>query len=151
MDSEKIELVVDSGNATFKESATFYYDGENNNDKNDIYLYWLFLAGAILTEVMGTSCMKLSEGLTNFLPSIAIFLFYACSFTLLPLSLKRIQLSTAYAIWSGVGTTLTCLIGIIHFGDTTNWVKIIAIAFIVVGCVMLQAADSLLRKDQLDP
>ena len=139
MDAEKIELVGDNSYGSFVQEESSI---ENSNN-NKIYIYWIFLAGAIIFEVMGTTMMKLSEGLTQILPSIAIFLFYGCSFILMPLSLKRIELSTAYAIWSGVGTTLTSLIGVVHFGDTINPVKIVAIVFVVVGCAMLQVADSI--------
>mmetsp|Transcript_15007 Transcript_15007/g.25329 ORF Transcript_15007/g.25329 Transcript_15007/m.25329 type:complete len:139 (+) Transcript_15007:157-573(+) len=138
MDAEKIELVGDNSYGSFVQE-----ESSIDNSDNKIYIYWIFLAGAIIFEVMGTTMMKLSEGLTQILPSIAIFLFYGCSFILMPLSLKRIELSTAYAIWSGVGTTLTSLIGVVHFGDTINSVKIVAIVFVVVGCAMLQVADSI--------
>eukprot|EP00985_Skeletonema_marinoi_P011978 scaffold5700_cov125-Skeletonema_marinoi.AAC.2 len=107
MDAEKIELVGDNSYGSFVQE-----ESSIDNINNKIYIYWIFLAGAIIFEVMGTTMMKLSEGLTQILPSIAIFLFYGCSFILMPLSLKRIELSTAYAIWSGVGTTLTSLIGV---------------------------------------
>ena len=113
MYTEKVELEVEQGYGSFTQE-----DSSIDNGNNATYIYWLFLAAAILCEVMGTTCMKLSDGLTQILPSIAIFLFYGCSFILMPLSLKRIELSTAYAIWSGVGTTLTSLIGIWYFGDT---------------------------------
>ncbi len=139
MDEEKIELVGNNSYGSFVPEDSSI-DSHHNNK---FYIYWLFLAGAILFEVMGTTMMKLSNGLTHMLPSVAIFLFYGCAFILMPLSLKRIELSTAYAIWSGVGTTLTCLIGVVHFGDTINPVKIVAIAFVVVGCAMLQVADSM--------
>ena len=135
------QVVVDKSYGSFTQEESSIDD--NNTDNNAIYIYWFFLVGAILFEVMGTTMMKLSEGLTNILPSIAIFLFYGCSFLLMPLSLKRIELSTAYAIWSGVGTTLTSIIGFVRFGDTVNPVKIVAIVLVVAGCVMLQVADSL--------
>ena len=139
--TETFQVVVDKSYGSFTQEESSIDD--NNTDNNAIYIYWFFLVGAILFEVMGTTMMKLSEGLTNILPSIAIFLFYGCSFLLMPLSLKRIELSTAYAIWSGVGTTLTSIIGFVRFGDTVNPVKIVAIVLVVAGCVMLQVADSL--------
>jgi small multidrug resistance pump len=95
-------------------TATDYGDTYKDDDTVDNkihYIYWFLLVGAIFFEVAGTTMMKLSDGLTQLLPSLGIFLFYAISFILMPLSLKGIELSTAYAIWSGVGTTLTCLIG----------------------------------------
>ena len=137
MYTEEVELEVDYGSFTQEDSSI-------DNGNNATYIYWLLLLGAIICEVMGTTMMKLSDGLTQILPSIGIFLFYGCSFILMPLSLKRIELSTAYAIWSGVGTTLTSLIGIFYFGDTINAVKIVAILFVVAGCAMLQVADSII-------
>ena len=77
--------------------------------------YWLCLAGAIVLEVAGTTAMKLSEGFTKPLPSILIFIFYAVAFTLLTLALKRIDISVAYALWSGVGIALIATIGCIYF------------------------------------
>ena len=139
MNTEKLQIVVDKSYGSFTQEQSSI----ENNGNNAVYIYWLFLVGAIIFEIMGTTMMKLSEGLTKFLPSTAIFLFYGCSFLLMPLSLKRIELSTAYAIWSGVGTTLTSIIGFAYFGDTINPVKIAAIVFVVIGCVMLQVADSL--------
>jgi len=59
--------------------------------------------------------MKLSEGFTRTIPSIFIFVFYALSFTALTMALKRIDVSVAYAIWSGVGTALIVIIGAVHF------------------------------------
>ena len=138
--TETFQVVVDKNYGSFTQEESSI---DNTTGNNAIYIYWFFLVGAILFEVMGTTMMKLSEGLTNILPSIAIFLFYGCAFLLMPLSLKRIELSTAYAIWSGVGTTLTSIIGFVRFGDTVNPIKIVAIVLVVAGCVMLQVADSL--------
>ena len=128
--------------ATATDYGDTYKDDDETVDKIH-YIYWFLLMGAIFFEVAGTTMMKLSDGLTQLLPSLGIFLFYAMSFILMPLSLKGIELSTAYAIWSGVGTTLTCLIGGVYFGDTMNWVKIFAIGLVIIGCMLLQLADSL--------
>ena len=140
MDEENIEhLVADNtgyGSVVREESSI------DSDSSNKLYIYWIFLASAIMAEVMGTTCMKLSNGLTHLGFSISIFLFYGCSFILLPLSLKQIELSTAYAIWSGVGTTLTSIIGFVYFDDTINPVKIVSISLVVLGCVMVQVADS---------
>lgn len=153
MGAENTELLAaeneNNGYGSFihPEYATATNDGDIYKDEETVgkihYIYWLLLLGAIFFEVAGTTMMKLSDGLTQLLPSLGIFLFYAMSFILMPLSLKGIELSTAYAIWSGVGTTLTCLIGGVYFGDTMNWVKIFAIALVIIGCMLLQVADSL--------
>ena len=85
--------------------------------------------------------MKLSDGFANLIPSILIYVFYGLSFVLFPLSLKGIELSTAYAIWSGLGTTMTCVIGFYYFSEPINLAKIIALVAIIGGCVVLKFAD----------
>lgn len=102
---------------------------------------WFLLFVAITFEVAGTTAMKLSNGLTRLLPSIMIYILYGMAFSVFPLSLKRLELSTAYAVWSGVGTTVTAIIGFVWFHDTINWTKIFALVAIVGGCVVLQFAD----------
>jgi len=102
---------------------------------------WALLFVAILLEVAGTTAMKLSEGLTRPLPSILVYVLYAASFTVLPFALVAIELSTAYAVWSGLGTAATALIGFRYFHDTVNVTKMLALAAIVLGCVVLNFAD----------
>jgi small multidrug resistance pump len=73
---------------------------------------WIFLSVAILFEVAGITSMKLSRGFAELLPSIGVFVFYICSAAAVILALRRLELSVAYAIWSGVGTALTAMIGL---------------------------------------
>ncbi len=100
-------------------------------------LYWFFLAAAILLEVAGTLCMKLSDGFTRLIPSIMLFVFYAVSFTSLTFSLKRIDLSIAYSVWAGVGTALVALVGIVYFREPLTMVKSVSICLIIIGVVGL--------------
>ena len=72
---------------------------------------WIILFCAILFEVGGTTSMRLSEGFTRLTPSIMIFVFYAISFALNTLVIRTLGLSVTYAVWSGVGTVLTSIIG----------------------------------------
>ncbi len=65
---------------------------------------WFILVAAIVLEVAGTTCMKLSAGFTRPVPSLLLWVCYAASFTARTLALKDIEVSVAYAIWSGVGT-----------------------------------------------
>ena len=98
---------------------------------------WLFLALAILLEVAGTTCMKLSDGFTKMVPSILLFVFYTLSFGMLTLALKRIDVSVAYAVWSGVGTALIATIGVLWFKEPMTALKLISLALIIVGVVGL--------------
>ena len=98
---------------------------------------WLYLGFAILLEVAGTTCMKLSEGFTKLMPSILLFVFYTLSFGMLTLALKRIDVSVAYAVWSGVGTALIATIGVLWFKEPMTALKLISLALIIVGVVGL--------------
>jgi small multidrug resistance pump len=98
---------------------------------------WLYLILAILLEVSGTTCMKLSEGFTKLVPSILLFVFYTLSLGMLTLALKRIDVSVAYAVWSGVGTALIATIGVLWFREPATAVKLISLALIVGGVVGL--------------
>ncbi|MEK6815097.1 MAG: multidrug efflux SMR transporter [Nitrospirota bacterium] len=98
---------------------------------------WLYLIGAIVLEVAGTTSMKLSEGFTRVGPSVLIFVFYVLSFTALTFALKGIDVSVAYAVWAGVGTALIAMIGIVHFKEPAGLLKIASIGFIIAGVVGL--------------
>jgi small multidrug resistance pump len=99
---------------------------------------WLYLALAILLEVAGTFCLKLSYGFTHLIPSVLIFVFYGISFTFAAMAMKVIDLSVAYAIWSGVGTALAALIGVVYFKEPANALRIISVVLIVIGVVGLR-------------
>lgn len=101
---------------------------------------WVYLVLAISFEVAGTTFMKLSEGFTKTTPSVAMFLFYMLSLVALTFALKKFEVSTAYAIWSGLGTALITVVGIILFKESINIVKVLSIALIVIGVVGLQLA-----------
>ena len=100
--------------------------------------YWFYLAGAIALEAAGTTSMKLSDGFTKLVPSILIFLFYAASFGALTFSLKGIDVSLAYAIWSGIGTVIIATIGILYFQEPATALKLVSIGLIVVGVAGLK-------------
>lgn len=88
-------------------------------------------------EVSGTACMKLSNGFTRLWPSIGVLVFYLSCFAALTLAVRTIPLSTAYAIWCGVGIVLIAGIGILFFDEPVSWVKILGIGLIVCGVVIL--------------
>jgi len=100
-------------------------------------LFWIYLLIAILTEVVGTTMMKVSQGLTRLMPSVLMFVMYAISFVFMALALKKIEVSTAYAIWSGLGTALIATIGIVAFRESFSIPKAAGIALIITGVVLL--------------
>jgi small multidrug resistance pump len=105
-------------------------------------LFWIYLLIAILTEVVGTTMMKVSQGLTRLIPSILMFVLYGVSFVFMALALKKIEVSTAYAIWSGVGTAMIAAIGIIWFRESFNFPKMLGIVLIIGGVVLLNLKNA---------
>jgi len=104
--------------------------------------YWLYLAIAIVLEVIGTTSMKLSEGFTKTIPSIMMFVFYLASLAVLTLALKKIDVSIAYAVWAGLGTALIATIGIVYFHESATLLKIISILLIIAGVVGLHLSGA---------
>jgi len=96
-------------------------------------LHWIFLTAAILLEISGTTAMKLSNGFTKLVPSILMACFYIASLACLTFALKKIDVSIAYAIWSGLGTALIAAIGVFYFNEPSNTLKIVFIALIKFG------------------
>ncbi|MBK1694926.1 hypothetical protein CKO09_09260 [Chromatium weissei] len=104
--------------------------------------HWFFLAGAIALEVVGTTFMKLSDGLTKPLPIALMLTFYVLSFLALTLALKKIEVGVAYAVWSGVGTALIAIIGMMYFREAVTMLKFISISLIILGVVGINLAGS---------
>jgi small multidrug resistance pump len=102
---------------------------------------WIFLSVAILFEVAGTTSMKLSRGFAEIWPSIGVFVFYLGAAAAIILALRRLDLSIAYAIWSGVGTALTVMIGIAFFREPLTAIKLASIALVVIGVAGLSLAS----------
>ena len=93
----------------------------------------VWLAAAIVLEICGTTSLKLSGGFSRLAPSAAVVLCYAASFALLGLALREIELSIAYAVWSGVGTAVVAAIGIVCFGENAGGWKLLCLSLIVLG------------------
>jgi len=104
-------------------------------------MHWLYLVGAIMFEVAGTTSMKLSNGFTRLTPSILMFVLYAFSFVCLTFAIKKIDMSVSYAIWSGVGTALIAFIGVLYFKETMTALKLVSILLIILGVVGLNIQE----------
>jgi len=103
---------------------------------------WLILSLAILLEVCGTVCLKLSHGMTRPLPVVGVVVFYLSTFTLMSLCLKNLEIGTVYAVWSGAGTALVAIIGILYFAENFNWMKILGLSLVIAGVILLHRTPS---------
>ncbi len=104
-------------------------------------MHWLYLIFAIVSEVAGTTCMKLSEGFTKTIPSTLMWVFYGICFYLLTLTLKKVDVGIAYAIWSGVGTVLIATVGILYFREPVGVLKVAGIMAIIGGVIALNISE----------
>jgi len=104
-------------------------------------MHWIFLATAIVTEVIGTLALKMSNGFTVFMPSAVVVMGYGASFWLLALALRNLDVGTAYAIWAGVGTALISIAGVIMFKEPVTAIKAASVALIILGVIGLHLAD----------
>lgn len=100
-------------------------------------LHWIYLSIAIILELAGTVTMKLANGLEKWGLSLLMLIFYGGSLTFLTLALKNIEISIAYAIWSGMGIVLITGVGFLYFKEEISIVKVIAILFILIGVITL--------------
>jgi small multidrug resistance pump len=98
---------------------------------------WWFLATAILFEVAGTTCMKLSQGFQSLVPSVLMFLFYGCAFVCNTMALRKLDMSVTYAVWCGVGAALVAMIGMAYFKEPASLMKLASILLIIIGVVGL--------------
>jgi multidrug transporter EmrE-like cation transporter len=97
-----------------------------------------YLAGAIIAEVFGTTMMKLTAILKSKMPILGIIFGYGISFYLLSLALMSIPLSFAYAVWSGVGTAFTAIIGFLVFKEKVQIRTVIGIILLIIGIVLMR-------------
>ena len=95
------------------------------------------LALAISTEIIATTSLKYTDGFTKLVPSVITFAGYASAFWLLSIALREIPVSTAYAVWSGVGTATIAVIGITFLGEPGGLLKTLGIAMIIAGVILL--------------
>jgi len=107
---------------------------------------YLYLAIAIVAEVIGTSALKAAEGFTRPLPSLIVAVGYGTAFYFLSLALKSIPVGIAYAIWSGVGVALITVIGWLLFRQRLDLPALAGIAMIVGGVVVIQMSSTLAAR-----
>jgi len=103
---------------------------------------WLFLALAIVAEVVATSALKSSEGFTRLAPTAVVVLGYVVAFYFLALAIKVIPVGVAYAVWAGLGIVLISLIGWLVFQQKLDPPAVIGMALILSGVLVINLFSS---------
>ena len=98
---------------------------------------YLYLAIAIVSEVVATSFLKSTDGFTRLAPSIVVICGYATAFYFLSLTLKAMSVGIVYAIWCGAGIVLVALIARLVFGQQLDMPAILGMALIIGGVAVI--------------
>lgn len=96
----------------------------------------LFIAG--LLEIAWAVGLKYTEGLTRLWPTVATGVAVVGSMGLLAIAVRTLPLGTAYAVWTGIGTVGTALLGVLLFGEPATAIRLVCITLIVAGIVGLK-------------
>src|SRR5690606_21594618 len=99
---------------------------------------WIYLFFAGLFEIGWAVGLKYSHGFTRLVPSVATIVAMAISVFLLGLALRALPLGTAYAIWTGIGTIGTAILGIFLFSEPAEALRLACIAMIAAGIIGLK-------------
>jgi small multidrug resistance pump len=97
---------------------------------------WLLLVIAITAEVVGTSCLKLSDGMSRPLPTLVVLSAYGTAMLLLAKVVQTIPLGLTYALWSGIGIVAITLVGVVAYRQIPSSGQLLGMALITAGVVV---------------
>ena len=107
-----------------------------------MFVAFALLAVAIVVEVLSTAALPRTEGFRDPFWAAIVLAGYAVAIWLLAIVVQRLPVSVTYAVWSGLGTAVIAVIGVVYLGESWNPVKITALALIVVGVVVLNLENA---------
>jgi small multidrug resistance pump len=102
-----------------------------------MFVAFALLAVAIVVEVLSTAALPRTDGFRDPYWAAIVLAGYGVAIWLLAIVVQRLPVSVTYAVWSGLGTAVIAVIGVVYLGESWNPVKITALALIVVGVVVL--------------
>jgi small multidrug resistance pump len=103
---------------------------------------WSVLFAATVFELVSTIFMDKAEGFSKPLPSVVACVFYAASFYGFNLSLRALETSVAYAVWSAVVMAALSVVGIVFLNESKSWLKFSGVTTIIFGTICLSCADT---------
>jgi len=102
---------------------------------------YALLVAAILSELVGTTALKLSDGFSKPMPSLAVVVGYGLAFYLLSLTLEELPVGPVYATWAALGIVGVTAVGVVGFGERLDGAAIVGLAFILVGVYCLNVVS----------
>jgi small multidrug resistance pump len=100
---------------------------------------WIWLIGAILSEVFATISLRLSEGFSRLIPSVFVVVGYGVAFFALSQALVRgLPVGVAYGTWAALGVTLVAIIGAVFLGESLTAVQIGGLVMVISGVLALE-------------
>ena len=96
---------------------------------------WILLLLAIAAEVLGTSCLKLSDGFSRPIPTLVVLSAYAVSMTLMSRVVQVIPMGLTYALWSGIGIMAIVSVGVLAYRQVPTPGQLVGMALITAGVI----------------
>lgn len=104
---------------------------------------YVLLAGAILSELFGTTALKLSDGFSQPVPSIGVVLGYGAAFYLLSLTLEELPIGAVYATWAALGIVGVAGIGVVVFDEPVDLAGLLGIGLIMGGVYCINVVSQM--------
>ncbi|MFD1600307.1 DMT family transporter [Halobellus rarus] len=98
---------------------------------------YVLLGLAILSEIVGTTSLKLSDGFSQPLPSLVVLLGYGAAFYLLSLTLEELPVGVVYGTWAALGIVGVATIGIVAFDEQIDIAGVVGVFLIIAGVYCL--------------
>jgi quaternary ammonium compound-resistance protein SugE len=103
---------------------------------------WIYLVGAGLAEIVWATLLKFTDGFTKPWPTSATIAAMVVSFELLSLALKELPISTAYAVWVGIGAVGVAIVGMAFLNEPVTPLKLGFLGMIVTGIIGLKLSTT---------
>ncbi|MBS9437245.1 multidrug/spermidine efflux SMR transporter subunit MdtJ [Photorhabdus noenieputensis] len=102
-------------------------------------IYWLFLAMAIVTEVIGTLSMKHASVSGGVVGMAVMYIMIAISYILLAMAVKKVALGVAYALWEGIGILFITVFSVMWFDESLSLMKVGGLALLITGIMLIKS------------
>lgn len=109
------------------------------------FMSYLYLALAIVAEVIATSSLRATEEFTKPLPTFVMVVGYGMAFYFMTLALRSIPLGVTYAVWSGLGIVLISIIGIIFYNERLDLAATLGMLLIIAGVLVIHLFSKTVR------